>query len=844
MPGRKRIVYTIPQQHFDPVWRKPPEQYREWQFNFITKFLNICKKFPEFTFALGQADVIRHYFEENPERKPELLQLIKENRFEMVCGMEVIPDTNIPGSESMVRTTLLGKRYERKEFGVDPITAWYYDTFGLSAQCPQILAKSGLKYLHAIRFGRTDVKVPCYWEGLDGTRVLVHSKDHAHNGWEYFAIENVLHVFQNLKNRFKFVLQGEEKGWDIPKPRYFDEDNTLPILWYEPVSEEETPSWHVAKKIKDFNKEQEEFEFRFGLPREYFAAIEKELGDSLPVTTGEMNPEFTGVYTTRSWLKQANRRAESAMLTCERLAAITIPLGYRVPEDTLLETWRKLVFSHHHDGICGCHIDLVDELLSGYYRDVMGVAEGEAEKALAFLATSINTWAKHEGLRGPIVVFNPVPWERTELAQVKIGLTDKASPDEIVVADAEGTALPTEALMSDDGRSMELRFQAPALPSLGHKTFFICSGKRPETELVAKDGTVENEFYRVKVTNKGVLSILDKELGKELVDAEVGFANELLCEHDTGDVYVGSYPGNSVPGYCAVSRLEGTERTGVSASVNVSGAFPELEWLDESQLTYSQRVSLYPGVKRVDFATKFEWKGHHTRISVLFPTTVKVDEAAYEIQYGTMVRKPYAPMPLAQDLDWPAQAWVGVDGPGYGIALLNRGTGGVRVSQGKMAMSLFRSPLKGGYLASPFSCEKAMGHGRHRFEYALTSYGGTWKEGLAFRSGQGFNTPLLAMATDQHDGDVPLEQSWLRAVPDNVVVSAVKPAEDDRDAWVVRIYEATGTPTEVTVSLERSFEEIIEVNLIEDPVEGRVAQGGSRFTTDLRGFEIKTFLLR
>ena len=844
MAKKKRVVYTIPQQHFDPVWRKPPEQYREWQFNFITKFLNICKKFPEFTFALGQADVMRHYFEENPERKPELLQLIKEDRFEMVCGMEVIPDTNIPGSESMVRTGLLGKRYAREEFGADPVTAWYYDTFGLNAQCPQILVKSGFKYLHAIRFGRTDVKVPCYWEGLDGTRVLLHSKDHAHNGWEYFAIDNVLHVFQNLKNRFKYVLQGEGKGWDIPKPRYFDEDNTLPILWYEPVSEEETPSWHVAKKIKDFNEEQDEFEFRFGLPREYFEALEREMGDSLPVSTGEMNPEFTGVYTTRSWLKKANRRAESSMLTAERLASLAIPLGYQFPEEAFLENWRKLVFSHHHDGICGCHIDLVDELLTGYYQDVTGMADSESEKAMAFVARNISTCAKEDGQETPVVVFNPVAWERTEITVVEVSSKDNPKPEEIVVVEPEGVPLPTEARASKDGRSVEVRFQASALPSLGHKTFFICRGKRPGTDLGAEGGVIENQFYRIEAANKGVLRIFDKELDRELIDPEVGFANELLCEHDTGDVYVGSYPGGSVPGYRAISRLKRAEKTGLCASMSASGVFPKLDWLDESYLAFSQRVSLYPNIKRVDFVTDFEWKGHQTRISVLFPTTAKTDEASYEIAYGTMMRRPYKPMPLAQDMDWPAQTWVGVDGEGYGIALLNRGTGGVRVSQGNMAMSLFRSPLKGGYLASPFSCEKARGHGRHTFEYALTSYEGTWKEGLAFRAGQGFNFPPLAMATDQHGGELPAKHAWCSVVPGNVVVSALKPSEDDPGAWIVRIYEAAGTPTEATIHLGKSFSEIREVNLIEDLVQEAPVQSGNQFKSELHGFEIRTFLLK
>jgi len=187
---------------------------------------------------------------------------------------------------------------------------------------------------------------------------------------------------------------------------------------------------------------------------------------------------------------------------------------------------------------------------------------------------------------------------------------------------------------------------------------------------------------------------------------------------------------------------------------------------------------------------------------------------------------------------------VGVDGDGYGIALLNRGTGGVRVKDGKMTMSLFRSPPKGGYLSSPYGCEKAEGHGKHTFEYALTSYAGTWKEGVAFRAGQGFNFPLIATVTDVHTGKLPKVQPWASVEPEGVVISALKPSEDDSKAWVLRLYEAKGEATEATVSLARSFSEIREVNLVEDVIEGRPVQSGKGFTTQLGNFEIKTFLLK
>ena len=141
---KKRIVLVIPQQHFDPVWRKPKEQYYEWRDYFISKLIEISRRYPEFTFTIGQAVVLRTYLADHPQARDYLRERIAKGKLEIVCGMEVIPDTNLPCGEAAARQALVGKRYAREVFGVEVKSAWYYDTFGLAAQSPQILLKSGL----------------------------------------------------------------------------------------------------------------------------------------------------------------------------------------------------------------------------------------------------------------------------------------------------------------------------------------------------------------------------------------------------------------------------------------------------------------------------------------------------------------------------------------------------------------------------------------------------------------------------------------------------------------------------------------------------------------------------
>ena len=100
---KKRIVLVIPQQHFDPVWRKPKEQYHEWRDYFISKLIEISRRYPEFTFTIGQAVVLRTYLADHPQARDYLRERIAKGKLEVVCGMEVIPDTNLPCGEAAAR---------------------------------------------------------------------------------------------------------------------------------------------------------------------------------------------------------------------------------------------------------------------------------------------------------------------------------------------------------------------------------------------------------------------------------------------------------------------------------------------------------------------------------------------------------------------------------------------------------------------------------------------------------------------------------------------------------------------------------------------------------------------
>ena len=99
--------------------------------------------------------------EKYPDLFKEIQQRVKEGRWEIVGGMWVEPDLNMPSGESLVRQILIGKRYFQQKFGVDARIGWNPDSFGYNWQLPQIYKRSGLDYFVTQKMSWNDTTMPC-----------------------------------------------------------------------------------------------------------------------------------------------------------------------------------------------------------------------------------------------------------------------------------------------------------------------------------------------------------------------------------------------------------------------------------------------------------------------------------------------------------------------------------------------------------------------------------------------------------------------------------------------------------------------------------------------------------
>ncbi|KAJ3191901.1 Glycoside hydrolase, 38 vacuolar alpha mannosidase, partial [Dinochytrium kinnereticum] len=153
---------------------------------------------------------------------------------------------------------------------------------------------------------------------------------------------------------------------------------------------------------------------------------------------------------------------------------------------------------------------------------------------------------------------------------------------------------------------------------------------------------------------------------------------------------------------------------------------------------------------------------------------------------------------------------------GYGVALLSDSKYGYSVKGNIMRMTLLRSPK-----APDANCDM----GEHSIRFALYPHTGAFLSSDVVQTAYQFNVPALIRSSSkiQRTPTMPLPKSeeFFTLDTPNVVLDTVKIAEDPRPKSggrdvVIRLYEAYGGRSEVTLSTKFKIKEAHFCNILED----------------------------
>ncbi|HXP63619.1 MAG TPA: glycoside hydrolase family 38 C-terminal domain-containing protein [Dongiaceae bacterium] len=833
----KPTFWLVPHTHWEGAVFKTREEYLEMGLPHILTAVRLLKEHSNYRFALDQVAYFRPFLERYPEEAAAFRRFVAEGRLQIVCGLDVMPDDNMPGGEAFVRQILYAKGYCREALGVEVTVGWLLDTFGHHAQMPQVLRLAGYKSFWFSRGVADRSKMPSEfdWQGLDGTRIPAFWLPYSY-GYLYGPPRDLPHFTTFMKEH-----------WDGLAP--FSRGGDRVGLAGVDVSE---PEIYVPGLVEQFNRQPNlPFTLRLGVPTDFETTVAHR--EERPVITGECNPLFQGIYSSRIELKQRMRELERLLTSAEKLGALANWLGTPTDSDQTWRAWEPALFNVTHDLASGVMTDPVYADTVRGYDFSQRLAEQLIEARLGAVLSRIDT----RGPGVPLVVFNTLGWERTDAAQGDVGFAEGGVAD-FELVDPAGRAVPAQLLEAEhyqDGglRRVKFAFVARSVPALGHLVYHVVSRKsasQTRTTVLETNGMValENQSYEVKIdVATGALAGLRVKPGDW--EALAGPANVVARETDNGDfweLYHNLDGGQNVmmtrrldvpqPGEARFSNEEpaksGTVRRGpVFSEIEVSHPF--------GANTFATRMRVYQGLGRLDFETRILNRDRFVRYRVLVPTTVKSGRNFQEIPFGALER------PLAQE--FPAQNWIDCGDGQRGVALLNRGLPGNNVAGGTLMLSLLRSShiqsygIGGGFEGQGSDSGLELGK-ELTFHYALVPHAGDWRAAAVCRAGLEFNHPLLVRKAAAHPGSLPVRWGWLEVSPANVALSALKPARDG--ATVLRVYETAGQATPgVTIKLQARILAANEANLMED-AGASIAVTNDAVQFDLHPFEIKTIKLR
>ena len=120
----KPTFWFIPHTHWEGAVFKTREEFLQMGLPNILRALNLLKKYPNYRFVLDQVAYVKPFLERYPDEEATFRKFVAEGRLQLVGGMDIMPDDNMPGGEHFVRQLQYGKGYYREKLGVDVTVGW------------------------------------------------------------------------------------------------------------------------------------------------------------------------------------------------------------------------------------------------------------------------------------------------------------------------------------------------------------------------------------------------------------------------------------------------------------------------------------------------------------------------------------------------------------------------------------------------------------------------------------------------------------------------------------------------------------------------------------------------
>lgn len=758
-----------------------------------------------------------------------------------------------------------------RDFGVHIDTAMHNDIPGFSWGLISAMASAGVKYLalglpgwyFSGWDGQTgehgpwdesqvqDVRMPgpWWWEGPDGQRVLTWYNFHGHE-MSFLSYAEALNEVPTWLGRLT------ERGYAYDEVcmtvRGGHRDNAPLVLNYAHAVREWNNKWEYPRLINSTNSR-------------FFTAFEAKYGDSIKTLRGELsNTDYTLAAACTPRETAVDLATHEQLMSAEKLATVAslVKDTYVFPEKMMNEAW-ELTFCY--DLHCWGMASIGGPSHDGCFSEKGGFAykaSAIVQDVIFKASNAVCDQIAYDSDDAFLTVFNPLGMARSEVvragmgdfapcgtkmfwthhgdgtpchsASVLEGRWPQSAPAWMLEEDFElvdvdtGTVIPHQVMVIEDphtpqpwapervgigvvGRAAQRDVVfIDELPAMGYKTYKIVKKGAASTPAApAQDNMLENDFYRITLDLDAgkVLSIVDKELDRELLDTD--------APHGFGDMVVRT----SVD-------LKEFHDTVVSASIVEAGPIytvVRFKGLTHSLPQWTKDLTLYHTIKRIDLNVRM-LKDTTPLVETYMAFPFKSNDPNFRFEGANSVIEPTVDQLPGSNTDYYAtHHWADVSDDTGGITWAPIDTHMVefgRLWGGSMSAAHHGAtgPAYGHDWLKPGEFDKghiysfiAYNNFRTNFinvragdvltRYAMTSHEGDWQSANASAFGwSAANPPVYVWMNGAKPGTLPTTGSFASVSGHHAQLTTIKPAEDG-NGLALRLVETLGVGGPTTVTL-------------------------------------------
>ncbi len=846
-PVKKWEISFVQHSHTDIGYTRSQTEILAEHLRYIDYALDYCDatdQYPEnakFKWVCEASWAVDEYLKARPVAQIERLKKrIKEDRIE-VTAMYFNFSELADEQQMAASLNALGRI---KNAGIEVKLAMQNDVNGIGWCMNDYFNTMGVKYLNMGTHGHRalisfDKPTLFWWESPSGKRMLAFRAEHYMTGNTVFEMQSGdLNKFTD--KMLSYLVELNKKGYPY---------NEIAIQHSGYMTDNSPPSTTMSELIRQWNEIYEYPKLTTSTASAYFEKMEASYKNVIPVVKAGwpdwwadgLGASAREVAVCRS--ASANFSANVSGLAMAKMADIKIPENTQ--QNISLAEEAMLFYTEHTTG----YSESVREPLSqntmeqralkdSYAWEANRRVAGIGEECMGLLQSLFN-----KEKQASLLFFNTLNWKRNGLATVYIDHQLVGIGKKAIITDKDGNIIPVQAIASrSDGTYWAIYLKD--IPAFGYKKFSLKAGDEGTAASSQTIQTgIENQWYKIEIdTAKGVItSWFDKEMATELIDKTATVKlGEFILEQLGNRSQLESY------------KLDDFKRSALDHikfdAVTEGDIWTTYKFLGESETFENPRgfaieFRVFKTEKRIDVNFAIIKKNIITPESfyIAFPFSLKEGKHFTEMAGGVVENG--KDQILGSSADWAVvQGFTAVRNTQSQIVMNcnemplmqfgNINTGRFKAGALPQTTHIYSWPMNN-YWTTNFNADQ---RGGHSWTYNITSANDA-SNSFATHFGWNCRIPFLSRAMQGGgNGDAKWEGSFIEGLPDNVILIASIPMEDNSIRIQLRETDGKNTTLSLFNTISRQ-----QLNLQETDVTGIPVKDGK---TSINAYESKFFIFK